>query len=248
MPVGYRGVSYILKTGAFWKDTIKQVEVYVHFMYFTTDELQNKYDERLYKAMYTQPSGYEFMDKCTMRIIFKDIEPDFDLEWFFNISKPYVSATSQLKEGNYIYRAGNTIDNDPETAWVEGADGSGISEKILFTVVPVYGKEAGSYLVEKIGIINGFCKNRSLFFKNNRVKKIRLVWYAYYWEVLEETEDNVIAHEKIIELKDTMQMQYIEFDKPVRMYQFLLEILEVYKGSVYDDTCLSEVKVFYHIP
>ncbi|MBN1799826.1 MAG: hypothetical protein JW822_14710 [Spirochaetales bacterium] len=248
MPAGYRGVSYILETGAFWKDTIKQVEVYFHFMYFTTDDLQDKYDGRVYKALYLQPSGYEFVDEHTMHLRFRDIEPDFNIELFFSTSQPYVSATSELREGDCIYKAGNVIDNEPATAWIEGVSGSGIDERIIFAIGPIYSKEPGSYLVKKIGIINGFCMNSSLFYKNNRVKKVRLIWYSHYEERPERAGDKANHHEKIIELNDTMQMQFIEFEEPVRIYEFSLEILDVYKGSVYDDTCLSEVKVFYHIP
>jgi hypothetical protein len=245
---GYRSVSYILKTGAFWKDTINTVEVYFHFMYVTIDGLQDRYHGRVQKAFYVQPDVYEFIDKRTMRMVFKDIEPDFDIELFFSTSRPYVSATSQLQEGDYIYKAVNVIDNDPATAWVEGAKGSGITQKIIFTIGDYGDKEPGSYLVKKIGIINGFCKNSSLFYKNNRIKKVRLVWYSNYEEIPERAGDDARQYEKVIELDDIMQMQFIEFDEPVWIYQFSLEILDVYKGSMYDDTCLSEVKVFYHIP
>jgi hypothetical protein len=77
---------------------------------------------------------------------------------------------------------------------------------------------------------------------------MRLIWYSHYEERPERAGDKANHHEKIIELNDTMQLQIIEFEEPVRIYEFSLEILDVYKGSAYDDTGLSEVKVFYHIP
>ncbi len=248
LPAGYRGVSYILKTGAYWKDKISSVEVYFHFMYLTSDDLQDKYDDRVYKALYIHPNVYEFIDKRTIRMSFTDIEPDFNIKLFFNTLRASVGATSELKEGDYIYRAINTIDGDPATAWVEGVGGSGINERIIFAIGPIYSKEPGSYLVEKIGIMNGLCKNSLLFYKNNRVKKARLVWYSHYEERPERAGDKANSHERIIELSDTMQMQFIQFDEPVRIYEFSLEILDVYRGSAYDDTCLSELKVFYYIP
>ena len=45
-------------------------------------------------------------------------------------------------------------------------------------------------------------------------------------------------------LKDTMDMQYLVFPEPIYMSSMKISILEVYKGSKWDDTCISELRIF----
>ena len=45
-------------------------------------------------------------------------------------------------------------------------------------------------------------------------------------------------------LEDTMDMQYLAFPEPIYMSSMKISILEVYKGSKWDDTCISELMIF----
>ena len=45
-------------------------------------------------------------------------------------------------------------------------------------------------------------------------------------------------------LKDDMNMQYINLPKAYLTKSIMIKILDVYKGTTYDDTCISEVQVF----
>ncbi len=44
--------------------------------------------------------------------------------------------------------------------------------------------------------------------------------------------------------KDSSINEYIESKEPFFISEMKLTILDVYKGTGYDDTCLSEVKIF----
>lgn len=137
------------------------------------------------------------------------------------------SASSTLppsKTGNY--EPGNVDDDDPGTAWVEGAKGHGVGEWIQveftgeFTEVPI----------SKIGIISGYAKGER-FKQNNRIKKAQLVFSN--------------GRRVSINLKDTAEMQYFSFE-PVLTDKVKLVIEDVYPGTKWDDTCISEIE--FHVP
>jgi hypothetical protein len=245
---------YILTTGASWKGTIDTISVFIDSeipfsqMVRRTAFFHNIYEEDGEMKINTRIENRGLRispDKYALvyggaRMLFRDIEPDFDIEIF----KPdplvnEISASSELEDENGRYSVKNIIDERPETAWVEGKKDSGIGEYITINITPCseidkyYGKK-GLYKIKKIGIISGYAKNNTTFKQNNRIKKFRLKY------------DNGLTKSRYVKytLKDTMAMQYIEFKKPVFMNKLKLQILEVYKGSKYDDTCISEIKIF----
>jgi len=169
-------------------------------------------------------------------------------------------ATSSLKDKKkpQKYMPDKALDGKLNTTWVEGRKGDGIGEKIAFKVPP--GKT-------KIRIIPGFAIKK-YFSKNNRVKKARLtIFYARnyfdggtYCKTKEFAatlacfygQDRIFDEE--ITFKDSMEFQeftipaVIKHGKPPagikyqKGYVGVLEILEVYKGSKWKDTCISEIQ------
>jgi hypothetical protein len=133
-----------------------------------------------------------------------------------------ITATSELREGNTVYGAKN-LKEDTLLPWVEGSKGSGIGEKIKV--------EYDTPRFFGIIISNGFVDyNRPhLFLANNRVKKIR-VWFGDT-ELFEE-----------FELSDTPNYQTIEFQGGQAKH-ITIEILDVYRGTRYDDTCINKILV-----
>jgi hypothetical protein len=139
----------------------------------------------------------------------------------------FVRASSSLDLINYS--PFNIYDGDKTTAWVEGTQGEGINDWII-----VYPQ---SFWPEKnvfnaIRIVNGYAKSLDTFYTNHRVKKL-------FFEFSD-------GQSKYVELKDTFEPQVIYFNEGVISY-IKMTILEVYKGSKYDDTCISEVE-FIHQP
>ena len=85
--------------------------------------------------------------------------------------------------------------------------------------------------VNQVAIINGYAKDDTLWKNNNRVKKIKL------------TIDG--SKEYVLELEDTKDLQLFDInyknDDITKKINMKFEILEVYPGEKYDDTCLTSI-------
>lgn len=155
-------------------------------------------------------------------------------------------ASSELVSADGRYAAGNVLRQDRQGAWAEGADGPGIGESILYRQSCTYGTDNkweaitynnrdpeldGFMRYSEICIVNGYAKTRKTWEENGRIKK--LLMYV---------ENRPYAY---LELEDTIQPQYFrlpEDDIKVingGMLEARFEIVEVYPGSVYEDTCLT---------
>ena len=100
-------------------------------------------------------------------------------------------------------------------------------------VYPITKENIDTYhnYIDQIAIINGYAKDDTLWKNNNRVKKLKV------------TIDDSL--EFYLELEDNKKLQIFDINyeneiitKPVNLK---FEIVEVYKGDKYDDTCLSSL-------
>ena len=151
------------------------------------------------------------------------------------ISVKSIEASSYLKEvgkPDNHYGPNKAYDSDYNTAWVEGADGHGIGEWIKFTFAEHWKarrKDTDIKWISRISVINGFAASKAIYFANNRVKRLGL-----------EFSDGTKLE---INLKDG-NGDYQSFplkDKKIKAKWCKMTILDVYKGSKYDDTCISNV-------
>lgn len=142
----------------------------------------------------------------------------------------FPKANSELRERDIVYKAENLVDVDNLVPWVEGVNGSGIGQKITLLLLGNSNPCWFGLLVS-----NGFVDyNRPyLFADNNRVKKIRV----HYGNLGKYTD---------FDLLDISNYQYLEFPYGYEDYwgeiefSFItIEILEVYKGNRWDDTCIN---------
>ena len=253
-----KSVEYILTTGATWKGSIDSIWVNVYSslpesdfnnrtVYILEEAGDNQWYDKGEYSLYIFPQEY-IIDGNVIKMMFTDVEPDFNL----NISLPPPSlfgifASSELDEDkNDKYTVRNLTDGDPSTAWAEGNKGSGIDEYIKFycppeetDMVDLY----SAYKIDSLGIINGYAKNKDIFYKNNRVKKIQIEYENDIFR--KENPYNMKAPESIeFILEDKMDMQYLVFPEPIYMSSMKISILEVYKGYKWDDTCISELRTF----
>ena len=136
-----------------------------------------------------------------------------------------VTATSNLYEAAYDIDdiPENVLDGNLETAWVEGVTGDGIGEALMFEF-------DSEYIVSGINIFNGFQKSSSLYYKNSRPEIIKISFSD--------------GSEKEISLEDTMGVQILTFESGVKTQFVKIEIESVYKGSTYEDTCISDISFF----
>ena len=151
-------------------------------------------------------------------------------------------------EWTCMYSPQRLIDGDPKTAWCEAAEGDGVGE-VAVAAVDVKGK---------VMIWTGFGRSPALYAANNRPRKVRVT-------VLQSRRGGanqvgtVFAEVKALaqsetELKDVndyqeLKLPKVELDeKPLEEYMLAgtfvaIEILSVYPGKKYRDTCISEVGV-----
>lgn len=130
------------------------------------------------------------------------------------------TSTSFLKEGNIKYDT-NSLKSINSLPWVEGVNGPGIGEKIV-----IESDKPIKYLL----VSNGYYdpKKLDLFKKNNRLKEV-VIRYG----------DRVVN----VILRDTFNIQEIPIlDSGIT--KISLEIKDIYKGSMWDDTCITYIGAF----
>ena len=153
-----------------------------------------------------------------------------DPEFEFPLATTYIQDEKQ----HLLYAPDKAFDGELSTSWVEGIKGSGAGQKIAFEINKARG----------LSILPGFGKD-IYFKKNNRIKKVKLSISALKGDA---TMTRVYLHlseilfTDIIEFKDEMSMQ--EFLLPDTLSGVVvLEILDVYPGEKWDDTCIAEIKI-----
>jgi hypothetical protein len=137
---------------------------------------------------------------------------------FIGPAKKYTSS-SFLTEKNKKYESANLASIKPDFPWAEGVKGDGIGEYIDME---------WEYEINGIIIINGFISfdKPELFLYNNRVKAVKI-----------SIDD--FPEKFIYELDDSSNPQIIQLNKHGKKIR--LEIMDVYKGSQWDDTCVSMI-------
>lgn len=135
----------------------------------------------------------------------------------FYANKTKYITDNYLTEGLIKYIPENLGDLSIGKPWVEGETDSGIGKSI---------KIENSRLFKYLVISNGFVSYKpSTYYNNNRLKKIRII-----------NKENEAQQVEVL-LKDTAIPAEIEL--PFETKKIDIEILEVYKGEKYDDTCIN---------
>lgn len=141
---------------------------------------------------------------------------------------PYkiTSSSSLQDEGKITYLPDNIHDFDLFTAWVPDISNGAIGKKINFHFKPF------SPRVNEIIIWNGYIKNSDLWKANSRVAKFKMIINGKPAAILELKDVNNIQSFKI---------NPIQSNDSTKDLILTLEILEVYKGTKYNDVAVSEI-------
>lgn len=150
-----------------------------------------------------------------------------------------LNASSYLTEGKLKYKPEGILEkyfnknvqfvsymSKSALPWVEGKADEGTGEYIEFDIVPGWiTKNPDLY------ILNGYVnpEKPELFKQNNRIKK-----------ALIETNTGL---KKTVEFRDQVEFTGIKLEENTSHVK--ITILEVYKGSKYNDTCLSAIDIYY---
>lgn len=141
---------------------------------------------------------------------------------------PYkITSSSYLKdEGKITYLPDNIHDFDLFTAWVPENSNGSIGKKINFHFKPFAPR------INEIIIWNGYIKNSDLWEANSRVAKFKMIVNGKPTAILELKDVNKTQSFKISPIQSTDSTKDLILT---------LEILEVYKGTKYDDVAVSEI-------
>lgn len=185
-----------------------------HAIYSQGEEILVKYGEDGLSTVAFTLNG-QITDKR-----YEDFMPNNLISW------DRASASSVLVENLTVYEPINVLDQKSNTAWVEAVGGYGINEWLKI-------ERNDLTDVSRIEIFNGFHKSNELYKNNGKLKEFRLDFsegeYIYY---------------KIDDSK--YEIKYVElfFDRPVSTDSIKLTIIDVFEGSSYEDTCITEVNAY----
>lgn len=155
-----------------------------------------------------------------------------------------LTASSTLRaQGPHSFDVRMLRDNDRATAWVEGGKGGGEGETLTFQPRNAY--------VTEIGIQNGYTESEDLYYANSRVKRLRVA------VEFEESDDPEVRPQLFdVEFPDRpYREQKVKY--PYSSADWILEhpqasgiiksvtltILEVYPGTRFSDTAISELYI-----
>jgi Ataxin-1 and HBP1 module (AXH) len=147
--------------------------------------------------------------------------------WYCGGGPDTITSSSHLKDdGKITYVPGNIHDFDLFTAWVPDNKNGSIGRKINFHFKPF------SPRVNEIIIWNGYIKNTELWKANSRVAKFKMIVNGKSTAILELKDVNNTQSFKINPIQSTDSTKDLVLT---------LEIIEVYKGTKYDDVVVSEI-------
>lgn len=131
-------------------------------------------------------------------------------------------ASSSIEQDGYDNTADVTLDNDATTSWQEGVDGDGDGEYLYY-------KLSKNYDVKYITFKMGNWRDQKNYTENNRPKQITIWCGDKYFEVT---------------IPDGMTEYCVELSDDVNCSEIYVVIDSVYKGTAWDDTCISEVGIY----
>ncbi len=142
-----------------------------------------------------------------------------------------------------MYSPRKAADSNTRTCWTEGKAGPGTCEIVL-----IYIEEIST----PVEIWTGYGRSAELFYKNNRPKEANV----YVLEALDGAANQyavtfrnliVLGKRKVLlEDKNSFQPLLLPDFQKIKQWRALfiaIEILSVYPGTAYNDTCISEIRI-----
>lgn len=215
----------------------------------------------------------EIIEDSSSSFLFPDV---FSNPLLYGLRKNW---KAQLSTWCSTFTSEKSYDQDPKTAWCEGADGDGLQEVLLADAGVL---ESLSKDEQKIEIWAGYGKSKEIFEANNRPRKVKILVVAElsFGNFTPDVYVLIPLKERIVELKDINGFQDISipgFSDPVSRnpeaidekkrfglkfkaknsdkylyentpwisprYLLAIQILSVYPGQKFKDTCISEIRI-----
>ncbi len=155
--------------------------------------------------------------------------------WYCAGGPKKVTASSYLKsQGKNNYLPKNAHDLNYKNAWVEGVDGYGIGEYLLYTF------EGAAPRITEIIVVNGYVKSKSAWENNSRVKKLKVYLNNRPYAILKLKDIRASQSFKVEPIGNSDRKDWEALQKKPD-WTLKFEILDVYKGRKYDDVVISEI-------
>ncbi len=159
---------------------------------------------------------------------------------------------------NKKYSVNNIFDNDLSTTWVDNDKGRGIGRWVRLNISNEYEDKSNRYNYKTypyIIIFPGYGKTTELFYQNNRLKSALLfvaTTNSIYTDENSSGEiEKNIKYVRCERLVFDDEPKYHLFRLPSdpslegTNFIFMLFIEDVYDGSKYNDTCISEIQLVW---
>jgi uncharacterized Zn finger protein (UPF0148 family) len=141
-----------------------------------------------------------------------------------------VSASSTLQEEGYDHSTAALLDRNPATCWIEGVDGVGIGEYLLFD-----SEEKQS--VRGIAVLPGYLSSEDIYTKNGSPLELEIKAGDRIWtKRLESYVPNFSA--------PMDSMIYIDFGQSISVDSCIVTIKDSRSGTKYDDICIAEMFLY----
>jgi len=198
----------------------------------------NSREERFMKMLEKVEAGeapQEALDSLSYDETFSDIYDILGAGCSFYCGCQYdtvIASSSLTPQGNRSYDAWNAADLSYETAWVEGKPGYGIGEWIEYQF------PAGNPRITDVIICSGYIRTRKAWEENARIKKMEVSINGQKFTTLHF--DDVYA-EQTFEVGEIGWKRQEGTSPGVEPIRIRFTILEVYPGTKYEDTAISEI-------
>lgn len=149
------------------------------------------------------------------------LTPNIESENFESQKKLKINVTAssvRYSVQSNTYFPANVIDGSRQTAWIEGADGPGLGEWLLFD----FGRDV---TLHRVIVLPGYFKSSDIWKLNNRLARATL----YFSD----------GTSRLVDFPDRMERQSLDLG-PVKTRWVRLEIAGVHSGTD-PDTAISEV-------
>lgn len=154
----------------------------------------------------------------------------------------YAEASSELNvksKDNATYFAGNAVDGDFKTAWVEGDAGCGEGHVIVLHL-------DGVYKVSKLKIYTGFLKSWARYVKNGKVTNVLIDYGNGQVQQVALNYNTELPEEEIDFDESTLETCATEIytERECETDTIRITIINAVAGSKYEDTAVSEIEVY----
>lgn len=196
------------------------------------------YEDNSGEKYFTGYAKYLFKKRADSPLGATLLYSEFDYQENGNLAIS-ASASSTLKgQGDKTYHASNLLDGKINTCWVEGVSGTGVDETIKIH----FGEKKTVY---GLTIFNGYLESKYLYGINGKVTRVSVS--APDGSVI-QSDLMVPKYEEEKEPFETYDLvnfeTWINFDYPVCTDTITITIEGATAGSKYEDTCISEIRVY----